>query len=91
MYRAGLEAILGVRVRGARLIVDPCIPRAWPGFTIAFRFHSTQYTIVVDNPHGAGRGASSVELDGVAVTGPPGIPLVDDGTPHHVRIVLGGH
>ena len=35
---------------GTRLVVDPCIPRAWPGFTIAFRHHSARYDIVVENP-----------------------------------------
>src|SRR6185295_7499635 len=35
MYRAGLESILGIRVRGARLEIDPCIPGAWSGFSVA--------------------------------------------------------
>src|SRR5437667_1871548 len=50
MYRAGLESILGFHVRGTRLVLDPCIPRAWPGFTIEFRYHAARYTIVVENP-----------------------------------------
>jgi cyclic beta-1,2-glucan synthetase len=89
MYRTGLESILGVRVHGARLTVDPCIPRGWPGFTIAFRFHATPYTIVVENPHGAGRGVSSADLDAVALDDPLSIPLADDARSHHVRVVLG--
>ena len=40
MYRAGLEWILGFRLRGAALHIDPCIPRAWRGFEIAFRYHA---------------------------------------------------
>ena len=31
MYRAGLEWILGFRLRGATLVLDPCVPRAWRG------------------------------------------------------------
>lgn len=58
MYRAGLESILGFRRRGSRLVVDPCIPRAWPGFTIAFRRRSTRYDIAVENPRGVTRGVS---------------------------------
>src|SRR5207247_8906043 len=53
MYRAGLESILGFRRRGARLEVDPCIPRAWPGFTIAFRSHPARYEVLGGNPAGA--------------------------------------
>ena len=51
MYRAGIEWILGVRLRGTRLYLDPCIPRAWRGFEITFRYHSSRYEIVVENPH----------------------------------------
>jgi cyclic beta-1,2-glucan synthetase len=64
MYRAGLEWILGFRLRGTRLVIDPCIPCAWQGFTIAFRYHSARYVIVVENPRGATRGVSHVEVDG---------------------------
>ncbi|MGQ0592077.1 MAG: GH36-type glycosyl hydrolase domain-containing protein [Gammaproteobacteria bacterium] len=32
MYRAAIEWILGVRFRGSRLHIDPCIPRRWRGF-----------------------------------------------------------
>ena len=69
MYRAGLEWILGFRVRGGMLVLDPCIPRAWPGFEIRFRYHGARYEIRVENPHGVTRGVSSVELDGVPVAG----------------------
>ncbi len=89
MYRAGLEWILGFRLRGTRLVVDPCIPRAWQGFTIAFRYHSARYDIAVENPRGVTRGVSSVEVDGVPLDGQAGIPLADDQKTHRVRIVLG--
>ena len=56
MYRAGLEWILGFRLRGARLVIDPCIPRAWPGFEMVFRYRSARYEIVVENRDGS-RGA----------------------------------
>ena len=29
-----VEDIREERVRGARLVIDPCIPRAWPGFEL---------------------------------------------------------
>ena len=40
MYQAGVEWILGFRLRGTTLLIDPCIPRAWPGYEIDFRYHS---------------------------------------------------
>jgi cyclic beta-1,2-glucan synthetase len=90
MYRAGIEWILGVRLRGTRLYLDPCIPRAWRSFKITFRYHSARYEIVVENPHGVARGVSSVELDGAPLAGGSmHIQLADDRTTHHVRVVLG--
>jgi len=89
MYRAGLEWMLGFRLRGTRLVVDPCIPRAWPGFEMGFRYRSARYDVIVDNPHGVSRGVSSVEVDGVARDGDLSIGLADDGKTHRVRIHLG--
>jgi cyclic beta-1,2-glucan synthetase len=89
MYRAGIEWILGFRVRGARLYLDPCIPRRWRSFEITFRYHSSRYDIVVENPHGVARGVSALALDGVALAAGGHIALIDDGTTHQVRLVLG--
>jgi cyclic beta-1,2-glucan synthetase len=90
MYRAGIEWLLGFRLRGAILSIDPCIPRAWRGFEIAFRYHASRYAIVVENPRGVSRGVLSMEVDGVAL--PPGsanVTLTDDGATHQIRVVLG--
>jgi cyclic beta-1,2-glucan synthetase len=89
MHRAGIEWILGFRLRGGSLYLDPCIPRAWRGFEIRFRHHSTRYEIAVENPKGVMRGVSSVELDGAPIPAGAGIALSDDGGVHRVRVVLG--
>jgi cyclic beta-1,2-glucan synthetase len=69
MYQAGMGGILGFRLRGTTLLIDPCIPRAWPGFEIDFRYHSARYEIVVQNPQGVSRGVVSWDLDGEAQPG----------------------
>ncbi len=90
MYRAGLEWILGFRLRGTTLVIDPCVPKAWPRFEIVFRYHSARYEIAVENPRGVSRGITCLELDGEALSSArPLIPLVNDGVTHRVRIVLG--
>jgi cyclic beta-1,2-glucan synthetase len=91
MYRAGIEWLLGFRVRGSFLHLDPCVPRGWPGFEITLRHRTARYELTVENPLGATRGIAEVELDGVALLPWSGkLPLVDDGATHRVRIVLGG-
>jgi cyclic beta-1,2-glucan synthetase len=89
LYRVALESILGVQVRGDRLVVDPCIPGDWPGFEVRYRRGSAEYRIVVENPAGVERGVRGVTLDGREC--PPGdVPLTDDGQRHEIRVVLGG-
>jgi len=90
MYRAGLEWILGFRLRGTTLSIDPCVPKSWPGFTIAFKYRSAHYDIAVENPNGVSHGVSRVSLDGKALqTSDARIPLADDGANHKVEVVLG--
>jgi cyclic beta-1,2-glucan synthetase len=94
MYRAGLEWILGFRLQGTTLLLDPCVPKTWPHFEIKYRHHSSRYEITVENPDGVSRGIATWAIDGVAQ--PPPLPggsahvgLVDDGATHQVRVVLG--
>ena len=101
MYQAGVESILGLRVRPTALHVNPCIPRAWPGFELDLRVRSGLYVIVVENPNGVSSGVVSVEMDGQAIEwrpvpgerGVPAngavIPLIGYGGTHRVRVVLG--
>jgi cyclic beta-1,2-glucan synthetase len=90
LHRAGLEWILGFRLKGASLSLDPCVPRAWPRFEILFRYRSATYEIAVENPQGVSRGVSHAELDGVAVPERPlRIALMDDGKTHRLRVMLG--
>jgi len=87
MYRAGLESILGFKLRGNRLQIDPCIPRGWREFEITYRHGSTTYTLQIENPHNLNRGVADIELDGKHVDGID-IDLESDGKEHVVRITL---
>jgi cyclic beta-1,2-glucan synthetase len=89
LYRAGMEWILGFRVRGMTLSIDPCIPRNWPGYSMKFRYHSSVYNIRVENPSIVARGVALTQLDGKILPGAANIPLADDGAIHIIRIVLG--
>ncbi|MFC4527587.1 glycosyl transferase family 36 [Dyella halodurans] len=96
LYRAGVDAILGLRRRGDHLLLDPCIPASWPGFRMTYRYRGptsriTRYEIAVENPDGVCRGVASVALDAAVLPAADTlIPLVDDGEVHAVRVVLGG-
>ena len=90
LYRAGLEWMLGCRIRNATLLLDPCIPRAWPGFQVTLRYRGARYEIAVENPRGVSRGLVSLQLDGETLPAQQGrVPLVDDGLTHQIKAILG--
>jgi cyclic beta-1,2-glucan synthetase len=45
MYRAGLEAILGITREGDILRVKPCLPKGWDEFDVSMQFGATRYEL----------------------------------------------
>ena len=88
MYRAWLEEVLGIRVRGDRLCVAPVIPADWPGFGVRLRRGSALYEVVVENPDGVQSGVALVQLDGRSMEGGV-VPYLDDGAKQVVRVRMG--
>ncbi|HMD61380.1 MAG TPA: glycosyl hydrolase family 65 protein, partial [Opitutaceae bacterium] len=72
------QYILGIRPEFDGLRVDPCIPRAWKGFTVQRRFRGVTYTIEVTNPRGRSKGVKSLVVDGSRIAGNL-VPLATDG------------
>lgn len=90
MYRAGIESILGLRQQVDKLILDPCIPANWPGFTLKVRHGETSYDIEVENASGINRGIGQAVLDGAEVKAPRGpLTLALDGKAHRLKVTLG--
>jgi cyclic beta-1,2-glucan synthetase len=92
-YNVAVRHLLGIRTSaedGVRyLVVDPCIPKDWPGFTAVYRHGSTSWRVSVENPRGVNRGVEEVVVDGTR-RDDLRVPLADDGITHHVRVVLLG-
>jgi cyclic beta-1,2-glucan synthetase len=88
MQRSGVEGILGIRIRGTSLHIDPCIPHDWPGFEATIVWRSARYRIVVGNPGHICKGVATVLLDGAAAPAGP-VGLLDDGAQHLVEVTLG--
>ena len=94
LYRAGLEAVLGFRLRGDRLRIVPCIPKHWPGFQLTYRrrgrLHAiTSFEITVDNSALIGSGVTRIELDDAELSASGDVALVDDGRVHTLHITVG--
>jgi cyclic beta-1,2-glucan synthetase len=88
MYRAWVEEILGLKVRGETLRIDPVIPGWWDGFQIGYRHGEALYEIEIENPQHAERGVIWVEMDGKRVK--DGLIGLDrDLVKHHVVVRMG--
>ena len=92
-YRVALQYMLGLRIIATRggqaLVVEPCIPKRWSGYSMTYRHGGSTYRIRVDNPRGVNRGVERITLDGEAIDG-ISVPLTDDGGTHDVVVTLLG-
>lgn len=83
-YYGACQWILGIRPDFDGLIVDPCIPRDWPGYTVDRKFRGGLYRITVVN---SGRGTNMVEnlnVDGKTISGNK-IPILGPGL-HRISV-----
>lgn len=89
MYRAGTQAILGLRREGDTLIVDPCIPPSWPGFEATINLADTTYVIKVVNAVKSPQTQGFATLDDREITYEgKGLSLALDGKKHQLLIAL---
>jgi cyclic beta-1,2-glucan synthetase len=88
MYRAWVEEVLGLKIRGDQMRLDPVIPKWWQGFRIRYRHGEAMYEIQVENPAGCQRGVSWVEMDGRRL--PDGvIPMERALVKHRILVHMG--
>jgi len=94
MYRVWMEDILGLKIIGDSLVIDPSIPPDWDRFTARYNRGRALYEIEVLNPDKVSRGVVSVEMDEKLLE--DGIvPLVPDRPEaeakvmHKVKVVMG--
>ncbi len=86
-YYAATHWMLGIRPGYDGLVIDPCIPSAWPGFDVKRRWRGADYHITVDNPQHVEKGVRSVTLNGNPVDG--AIPVQPPGSTSNVVVVMG--
>ena len=68
-YYSATHWVLGVRPEFEGLRIDPCIPKAWPGFTMSRHFRGKMISIEVRNPSGVCRGVKTLTVDGEPIDG----------------------
>ncbi len=88
LYRVGIEHILGLKVTGSAIYIDPCIPEQWEEYKITYVMGRTTYDITVLNPDGVSKGVKKVETDN-AVSEDGAVRLNDDGGTHVIKVTMG--
>jgi len=96
VYRVALESVLGVTLeRGDTLVVRPCIPDEWPGYSLTWRPPRREdmvVELVVRNPDACSAAVVSATLDGTALPvrdGAVRLPLPATPGSHRLEVELG--
>jgi len=86
-YIAATRWMLGIRVGFDGIVVDPCVPSSWNGFTVTRQWRGATFQIAVENPNRVQKGVKSVTCDGVPVAFP--IPPQKPGSVHKLVVTMG--
>ncbi len=87
-YYAAAQYILGIQPDYDALIIDPCIPASWKGFTAERVFRGKKISIQVENPDGKQKGVKLLEINGVTVQGNR-IPIAMLSQHNQVKVIMG--
>ncbi|MDY6846815.1 MAG: glucoamylase family protein [Chloroflexota bacterium] len=88
LYRLGMEAILGFKLKGDHFTIDPCIPDNWDGFKLTYKKDKTVFQIEVTNPGNIEKGVKEIKLDGEILPNKK-VPLLNDSSEHYVLVIMG--
>ncbi len=87
-FHAITQYILGIRPEYDGLLIDPCIPSDWEGFTVQRKFRNSQYIINVQNPSRISKGIKEITINGERLDGNI-LPVFNDGKIHDVVVIMG--
>ena len=63
-YKAGIEYILGLKIRRGIMSFEPCIPKEWKEYNIKYKWKNSFYNIVIKNPDSKNTGVKKVIVNG---------------------------
>ena len=90
-WRLAVEAILGLRLMGDQLRIEPNIPRSWSGFQATIRTEGGVLEIIVDNKRDPTGDAFEILVDGSAIPDGNLVELPTHGAIRRVMVRMGGH
>ncbi len=93
MYRVMLESVLGFRVEGKYIILNPAISKTWSSYTIRYKpdDDGTEYIIIIENQDRLESGRLTGKIDGeeIVTNGKETkIEVLKDGEAHQVELQI---
>ena len=85
-YTAGIEYILGIKIKEGYLSIEPCIPKEWKEYSIKYRWKGSIYNIKVVNENQKNTGVEKIILDGIEVENK--IKLNDDNKIYNINVIM---
>lgn len=87
-YYAISRHILGIKPEYDGLVIDPCIPKSWSGYSVRRKFRGAIFNVQIKNPGGVSKGVKEMTVNGKPVEGNK-IGDIEPGTVYEVLAILG--
>lgn len=87
-YKAGIEYILGMKIKEGVLRIEPCIPKDWEEYKIRYEYKTSVYNITVKNQSRSGENkVKEFYLDGQLIEEKQ-IKLIDNGRIYEIEVII---
>lgn len=86
-YKAGIEYILGIKIKNNMLKIEPCIPKEWKEFSARYKFGRSIYNITVKNPTEKNTEVKKMIVNGEEIPGKV-MRIIDDGKINEIEIQM---
>lgn len=87
MYKAGIEYILGLKIRNETLEIKPSIPKEWKEYNIRYEYKSSVYNVKVKNPNGKNMGVEKFIVNGEEILEKK-VKLIDNGRINEIEVIM---
>lgn len=87
MYRTILENLLGLKIKGDKMEINPCLPKEWPDCSFSYSYKDTKYNIHILNNSNDEKKQKKIIIDGHILAGTV-INLLNDNKIHQVEVKL---
>ena len=84
-YKAGIEYILGLKIKEGIMSIEPCISKDWKEYSMKYKWKNSIYNIVVKNPNRKNNGVEKVIVNGIETENK--IKLEDNGI-YNIEVIL---